>query len=76
VAEQEGRRGRKRRGRRRRRRRRMGRRKKRRTARNEDSQIMLTVCAAREIRKVELDLVPSLVKPHGHRANERLYSRC
>jgi len=54
----------------------MGRRKKRRTARNEDSQIMLTVCAAREIRKVELDLVPSLVKPHGHRANERLYSRC
>eukprot|EP00316_Scyphosphaera_apsteinii_P003572 CAMPEP_0119345530 /NCGR_PEP_ID=MMETSP1333-20130426/107536_1 /TAXON_ID=418940 /ORGANISM="Scyphosphaera apsteinii, Strain RCC1455" /LENGTH=97 /DNA_ID=CAMNT_0007358005 /DNA_START=928 /DNA_END=1221 /DNA_ORIENTATION=+ len=30
--------------------------------------------AASEIRQVELDLVPSLIKPHGHGADERLHA--
>ena len=27
-----------------------------------------------EVCQVELDLVPAVVQPHGHRANERLHS--
>lgn len=37
---------------------------------------MLTISAASEIRKVELDLVPPLIQSHRHRANERLHARC
>lgn len=37
--------------------------------------VLLTVSAASEIRKVELDLVPALIKSHRHRADERLHSR-
>ncbi len=33
-----------------------------------------SVSSAGEVRQVELDLVPSLVKSHGHRADERLHS--
>ena len=35
----------------------------------------LTVSAASEVREVELDLVPSFVESHGHRADERLHAR-
>jgi len=34
-----------------------------------------TISTTGEVGKVELDLVPALVKSHGHRANERLDSR-
>ena len=30
-----------------------------------------SVCSFREIRKIELDLIPSIIQPHWHRANER-----
>lgn len=30
----------------------------------------------REVRKVELDLIPALIKSHRHRANEGFYSSC
>lgn len=38
--------------------------------------VMLTISAASEIRKVELDLVPTLIKSHRHRADKRLHARC
>jgi hypothetical protein len=33
------------------------------------------VRSSREVREVELDLVPALVQPHGHGADERLDAR-
>lgn len=33
-----------------------------------------TVGSAREVRQVELDLIPALVQPHGHRTDKGLYS--
>ena len=36
--------------------------------------IVGSVRSSGEIRKVELNLVPALIKSHGHGANERLYS--
>lgn len=33
----------------------------------------LTICPPREVRKVELDLIPALIEPHGHGANEGLH---
>ena len=34
------------------------------------------VGSAREVREVELNLVPALVQPHRHCANERFYTSC
>ena len=34
--------------------------------------VVRPVCAPREVREVELDLVPALVQAHRHRADERL----
>jgi len=34
-----------------------------------------TVRATGKVRQVELDLIPTLVQPHGHRADERLHAR-
>ena len=34
-----------------------------------------TVSSAREIRQVELDLVPAFIEAHGHCADERLHTR-
>mmetsp|Transcript_16986 Transcript_16986/g.47431 ORF Transcript_16986/g.47431 Transcript_16986/m.47431 type:complete len:231 (-) Transcript_16986:199-891(-) len=36
--------------------------------------VVCTVCPSGEVGKVELDLVPALVQPHGHRANEGLHT--
>jgi len=36
--------------------------------------VVCAVGAAREVRQVELDLVPALVQAHRHRANERLHA--
>lgn len=33
-----------------------------------------SVGSSSKVRKVELDLVPAVIKPHWHRANERLHS--
>jgi len=33
------------------------------------------VRSSREIRQIELDLIPSVIQPHRHRANERLDPR-
>ena len=33
------------------------------------------VRASREVGQVELDLVPAVVQPHRHRADERLHTR-
>jgi hypothetical protein len=38
--------------------------------------VICAVRAAGEVGKVELDLVPTFVQAHGHRADERLYTRC
>ena len=38
--------------------------------------IVGTVGTSSEIGQVELNLIPALVKSHGHRANERFYSCC
>lgn len=38
--------------------------------------IVGSVGSASEIRQVELDLVPALIEPHGHGADEGLDSRC
>jgi len=35
---------------------------------------MRTVCAPREVRQVELDLVPAVVQAHGHGADEGLHA--
>lgn len=35
-----------------------------------------SVGSSGEIRQVELDLVPALIEPHRHGANERLYTGC
>lgn len=35
-----------------------------------------SVGSSREIRQVELDLIPAFVQPHGHRADEGLHSGC
>merc|ERR1719146_248473 len=37
--------------------------------------VVRAVGAAREVREVELDLVPALVEAHRHRADERLDAR-
>ena len=37
--------------------------------------IVGSVCTAREIGEIELNLVPSLIKPHGHGAYKWLHSR-
>lgn len=34
-----------------------------------------TVCSSCEVRKVELDLIPTIIKTHRHSTNERLHSR-
>ena len=34
-----------------------------------------TVCTAGEVGKIELNLVPSLVKSHWHRTDERFHTR-
>ena len=36
--------------------------------------IVSTVCTSGEVRQVELDLIPALIKSHGHGANEWLYT--
>ena len=38
--------------------------------------IVGTISSSGEIGQVELNLVPSLIKSHGHCADERLYSGC
>ena len=38
--------------------------------------VVRAVRSPREIRQVELDLVPALVQAHRHCADERLHSRC
>lgn len=46
---------------------------------NLNSQSFDVVCSVRsagEVRQVELNLVPSFVESHRHRANERFYARC
>ena len=42
----------------------------------ESFDVVGTVGSAREIRQVKLDLIPSLIESHGHRANEWLHSGC
>lgn len=34
------------------------------------------ICSAREVRQVELDLVPSVIESHWHRTDERSDPRC
>lgn len=34
------------------------------------------VCSPGEVRQVELNLVPAVVQPHRHGADERLHPRC
>lgn len=34
------------------------------------------ICSAREVRQVELDLVPSVIQSHWHRTDERSDPRC
>ncbi len=41
---------------------------------SEGLDIVGSVGSAREVRQVELDLVPSLIQSHGHRADEGLHS--
>ncbi len=36
--------------------------------------VVRAVSATGEIREIELDLIPALVQPHGHRADERLHA--
>lgn len=43
---------------------------------SDDCHLSRTVSAAGEVRQIELNLVPPLVEPHGHGADERLHSRC
>lgn len=38
--------------------------------------VIRPVSPAREVREVELDLVPAIVQPHGHGADEGLHSCC
>jgi len=38
--------------------------------------IVGAISTSREIGQVELNLIPALVKSHGHRANERFYPCC
>ena len=41
---------------------------------SESLDVVGAVSSAGEVREIELDLVPALVKTHGHRANKRLDS--
>jgi len=34
--------------------------------------VVASVCSSREVGQVELDLVPALVQPHGHRTDKGL----
>ena len=43
---------------------------------SEGLDVVGTVGTAGEVRQVELDLIPSLIKSHGHCANEWLDSCC
>lgn len=36
--------------------------------------IVCSISSSREVGQVKLDLIPSLIKTHGHSADERLYS--
>ena len=42
---------------------------------SEGLDVVGAIGTAREVRQVELNLVPAIVQPHGHGANERLHSR-
>ena len=35
-----------------------------------------SVSSSREIRQVELNLIPAFIETHGHSTNERFYSCC
>ena len=43
---------------------------------SESLDVVGAVCSAGKIRKVELDLIPALIQPHGHCANEGLNACC
>jgi len=43
---------------------------------SEGLNVVGAVGAAGEVGQVELDLVPAVVQPHRHGADERLHSRC
>ncbi len=34
------------------------------------------ICSAREVRQIELNLIPSVIQSHRHRTDERSDSRC
>ena len=36
--------------------------------------VIRAISAAREVREVELNLIPAFVETHGHRTNERLHA--
>jgi len=38
--------------------------------------VVRAVCTSREVREVELNLIPALIQSHRHRADEWLYARC
>ena len=43
---------------------------------SESLNVVATIGPSREIRQVELNLVPTLIQSHGHSTNKRLYTSC
>ena len=43
---------------------------------SESLNVVATISPSREIRQVELNLVPTLIQSHGHSTNKRLYTSC